>query len=205
MEPLFDARAVTARLNDAVARWHETPISHDEQDTFLKLALTNQGFNFQLWHEEDKARDPHAAPEDIAACKHAIDGFNQQRNDSMERMDEFVLEGLRRGGVNANQQAPLHSETVGSIVDRLAILALKSFHMREETLREDAGAAHRRGCADKLAVLEAQQQDLAGCLAMLHDELCQGRIRFKVYRQMKMYNDPSLNPVLYGKGKPGGS
>lgn len=199
MEPLFDAQAVAARLNEAVARWHEAPISNEEREPFLKLVIANQDFNFQLWHEEDKARDPDAPPEAIAACKRNIDRLNQRRNDSMERLDEFVLERLREDGVTAGPEAPLHSEAVGSIVDRLAILALKIFHMREETGREDGGEAHRRACAEKLAVLEEQQQDLAGCLTALQEGLRQGRIRFKVYRQMKMYNDPSLNPVFYGK------
>ena len=200
MEPLFDALAVTALLNEAVERWHSGPISNEEQDPFLGLALASQGDNFQIWHEEDKARDPAAGTETIARVKRNIDKLNQQRNDAMERIDEFVVEELQRRRVRPGPAAPLHSESVGSIVDRLAILALKIYHMREEAGREDAGAEHVRACADKLAVLEEQQADLAGCLDALQESLCRGQTRFKVYRQMKMYNDPALNPVLYGKG-----
>ena len=119
----------------------------------------------------------------------------------MERVDEYVLEELARRKVRPGPAAPLHSESVGNIVDRLAILALKVFHMREQTGRGDADEAHRAECAGKLAILEEQQRDLAGSLALLQENLCLGRTRFKVYRQMKMYNDPSLNPVLYGAGK----
>ena len=203
MEPLFDALALTALLNEAVVRWHSGPISNEEQDPFLRLVLASQSDNFQIWHEEDKARDPAAAPEAITQVKRNIDRLNQQRNDAMERLDEYVLEQLGARGVQAGASAPLHSESVGSIVDRLAILALKIYHMREESRREDVGKEHVRACAEKLAVLEEQQTDLAGCLAGLQESLCRGQTRFKVYRQMKMYNDPALNPVLYGKGGQG--
>ena len=198
MEPLLDAEALRVLLNDAVARWHEEQQIRDDPHPLLRLALENQGFNFDLWHEEDKARDKGAKAEEIATVKRNIDKLNQQRNDAMERIDEHVLDELTRRKVEPGAAAPLHSESVGNIVDRLAILALKVFHMREQTERTDVDDAHRAQCAGKLAILEEQQRDLAGSLALLQENLCLGRIRFKVYRQMKMYNDPSLNPVLYG-------
>jgi hypothetical protein len=197
MEPLLDAAALRLLLNDAVARWHAGPVSHHDPHPLPELALQNQRYNFELWHEEDKARDPAAGAETIARVKRNIDKLNQQRNDAMERIDEFVVEELQRRRVRPGPAAPLHSESVGSIVDRLAILALKIFHMREQTEREDAGEEHRAGCAAKLDILDEQQQDLAACLAALQESLVLGRTRFKVYRQMKMYNDPALNPVLY--------
>ena len=197
MEPLLDTENLRLLLNDAVARWHVEPQKHGDPHPLLQLALENQAFNFDLWHEEDKARDKGARAEDIATVKRNIDKLNQQRNDAMERIDEYVLAELARRKARSTADAPLHSESVGSIVDRLAILALKVFHMREQTEREDVDQAHRAECAAKLAILEEQQRDLAGSLHLLQENLCLGRTRFKVYRQMKMYNDPSLNPVLY--------
>jgi len=201
MEPLFDAKALTDLLNDAVRRWHNEAIAPAHADPALNLALWLQAHNFMLWHEEDKARDPGAEDAMISQVKRTIDKLNQQRNDAMEKVDEFVLQGLQRGGVAPGEGTRIHSESVGAIVDRLSILALKVFHMREQTERSDTDPAHQESCMAKLAVLEEQQGDLAQSLADLHDDLLAGRRRFKVYRQMKMYNDPSLNPVLYQKKK----
>lgn len=201
MEPLLDAEALRLLLNDAVARWHNAPQSHDDPHPMFRLALENQAYNFDLWHEEDKAREKGAQAEDIATVKRNIDKLNQRRNDAMERLDEYVLKELARRRVEPAPEAPLHSESVGSIIDRLAILALKVFHMREQTGREDVDDAHRAECGVKLAILEEQQGDLAACLGILQENLCLGRTRFKVYRQMKMYNDPRLNPALYGAKK----
>lgn len=200
MDALIDpARLV--RLHDrSVERWHAGPIVNDERDPLYALALANHAFNFQLWHEEDRARDRAADDAVIAQVKRAIDGFNQQRNDAMERIDEWMLNALAAAGVQPAADAPLHTETVGAVVDRLSILALKIFHMHEQTVRTDADEAHRESCRAKLAVLREQRDDLAASLALLEADLRAGRKRFKVYRQMKMYNDPSLNPVLYGKG-----
>ena len=197
MEPLFDAKQLADLLNHCVQQWHQGPISTAHKDATLSLAMSLQSHNFSLWHEEDKARDPHATDELIAQVKRSIDKLNQQRNDAMEKVDEHILQALQARGVNPAQEASLHSESVGAIVDRLSILALKVFHMHEQTERTDTDQAHLDSCAAKLQVLREQQQDLAQCLGELHDGLLSGQRRFKVYRQMKMYNDPSLNPVLY--------
>ncbi|MBI4081660.1 MAG: DUF4254 domain-containing protein [Candidatus Lambdaproteobacteria bacterium] len=196
--------AELARLQlDAAARWHAEPIAYAEDGSLRSWTLANHACNFRLWHEEDKARDRGAGDGEIARVKRAIDALNQRRNDAVERIDELVLAGLERRGLEragaAAAEAPLHSETVGAMLDRLSILALKVYHMREQAERVDAGAAHRRTCAARLAILEEQRQDLAECLRGLVDDLWAGRKRFKVYRQMKMYNDPDLNPVLYGQ------
>ena len=200
MEPLFEARNLVDLLNASVALWHEKPISVDHGDPALARVLELQAHNFRLWHEEDKARDPKAEDALIAKVKRTIDKLNQQRNDAMEKLDEYVLQTLHAQGVNPGGHAGLHSESVGAMVDRLSILALKVFHMREQTQRSDADAAHIENCREKLAVLVSQQEDLTRCLAEFHDDLVGGRKRFKVYRQMKMYNDPALNPVLYKDG-----
>ena len=194
----IDVPALVTRQDDLVTRWHGEPVAHAESAPLLNAALDNHARNFELWHEEDQARDPKAGDAVIARVKRAIDGLNQARNDAMERVDEAVLAAL--GGVSPGAATlPHNSESVGSIVDRLSILSLKIFHMREQTERRDADAAHREACRAKLAVLSEQRGDLAEALAALLGDLRAGRKRFKVYRQMKMYNDPSLNPVLYGK------
>lgn len=161
----------------------------------------NHRSNRLLWDEEDRARRTDVPASDIAASKRLIDQYNQQRNDAVEAVDEALLDSLR--GVAALPGARLSSETAGAMIDRLSILALKIFHMRLQAMRADAGLAHVSACKDKLARLQAQRADLASCLDRLLGETADGRAYFKVYRQFKMYNDPSLNPYLYGQG--GGS
>ena len=173
--------------------WHGTG-SELHGNGLMELATSQHRANFDLWHEEDKARDSHATDAEIAAVKHAIDRLNQQRNDLVEKMDESLLALASE----QNAKAPLHSETPGMMIDRLSILALKIYHTREETQRETATEAHRARNAARLAVLEEQRRDLAGCLDALWAEVIAGTRRFKLYRQMKMYNDPELNPVMYG-------
>lgn len=173
--------------------WHGTE-PEPPAEGLMELVILQHRENFDLWHEEDKARDPHATDAEIAAVKHAIDRLNQQRNNLVEKMDEFLL--ALAGEQNA--KAPLHSETPGMMIDRLSILALKIYHTREEAQRETATEAHRARNAARLAVLEEQRRDLAGCLNDLWVEVKAGTRRFKLYRQMKMYNDPELNPVIYG-------
>ncbi len=163
-------------------------------DALMALATAQHNANFDLWHEEDKARSPQATDADIAEVKHAIDRLNQRRNDLVEQIDLWLLERLEQ-----NEKAPLHSETPGLMIDRLSILALKIYHTEEEEHRETATQAHRRRNADRLALLKEQRSDLAGCLDALWGEILRGTRRFKLYRQMKMYNDPELNPAVYGR------
>jgi len=166
----------------------------------------NHRFNSQLWAEEDLARRTTVADGEIAANKRAIDHFNQARNDAIERIDEILL--LRLGlvdGESARGDAPLskaaagarlNSETAGSMVDRLSILALKVHAMRAQSERADADETHRSAARARLARLHEQRGDLSRCLAALLADAAAGRAYFKVYRQFKMYNDPRFNPAL---------
>ena len=183
------------RLQDeANQSWHAGDSSPVAKNRLLELALDQHRANFDLWHQEDKARSPQAPDSAIAEVKHAIDRLNQRRNDLVEQMDELLLHAAGQ----QNEAAPLHSETPGLVIDRLSILSLKIYHTAEEAHRESASETHRARNAARLEVLTRQRDDLAGCLETLWNEVRWGRRRFRLYRQMKMYNDPELNPVLYG-------
>ncbi len=157
---------------------------------------TNHQYNALLWREEDKARRTDVAADLIANGKRLIDQYNQARNDAVEALDESLLAAL--GRTDFPFGARLHSETPGAMVDRLSILSLKIFHMRIQAERRDARSEHVVQCRNKLDRLTMQRHDLCGCLNSLLQDAEQGLAYFKVYRQFKMYNDPSLNPYLYG-------
>ena len=191
---MLDATHLTRLHTQANAYWHDSSqAAPGARDAFDKLVLEQHRANFDLWHREDAARDPMAADQAIAAVKRAIDKLNQRRNDLTERLDQMLLDAAP-----AMQTAtPLHSETPGLMIDRLSILALKLFHTEQETHRSGAGEAHHQRNRERLVILREQRDDLAGCLQALWAEVLAGRRRFKLYRQLKMYNDPALNPVLY--------
>ncbi len=162
-------------------------------DLLMKLAQAQHRANYELWHEEDKARDPAADDLAIAQVKRAIDALNQRRNDLVENLDRMLLAAA---GDQA-PTAPLHSESPGLIVDRLSILALKLYHTAEESRRVSATEEHRQRNLGRLTLIEEQRADLAACLDELWQQVLAGQRRFKLYRQMKMYNDPELNPTVY--------
>jgi len=195
-----DVKQVIELQRLMVARWHDEPISQPYDD-FLGLVCRQHSFNFMLWHEEDIARDPGASDGQIAAVKRAIDGYNQQRNDAIEKIDEWLATQLHIQGVVPAPAARLNTETPGSVIDRLSIAALRIYHMEEQTARSTASLGHRAKARSRLEVLLRQHHDLAQSLLELLEDLFAGRKRLEIYRQFKMYNDPTLNPRIYGADK----
>jgi hypothetical protein len=207
------------RLQDRLTReWHgpnagaddafPAPASESGSDSaseWLTLVEQQHRANFDLWHIEDDARAPGASDAEIARVKRQIDRTNQQRSDLVEKLDSEIQDWLKARGL-PNPDAPLNSEPPGMMIDRLSILALKIYHTREESERRDAPTGHADLNRGRLLILEDQRADLAGCLDALWQETLVGKRRFKLYRQLKMYNDPTLNPAIYnrtGAGKSG--
>ena len=133
----------------------------------------------------------------IASVKRAIDGYNQQRNDWIEKFDEALIELLSAEGILPRESARLNTETPGSTIDRLSIMSLRIYHFVEQLNRDDVDATHRYKVQDRLGRCRLQHADLSLSLTELFDDVWSGRKMLKVYRQMKMYNDPTLNPYLY--------
>ncbi|MCG8449795.1 MAG: DUF4254 domain-containing protein [Pirellulales bacterium] len=182
---------ITALQQQRTAAWHE------EQPDILQtglLGLVEQNHleNFCLWHEEDIARRDDLPAERIRQAKRTIDRHNQRRNDLIESLDRYLIGALHP----AEEGCPFNSETPGMMIDRLSILALKEYHMREEAERQDATAKHRTSCDVKLAVIQSQIEDLSTALTELLGEVRAGTRSFRVYFQFKMYNDEQLNPQL---------
>ena len=173
--------------------------------TLYALTLAQHLRNFRLWHVEDVARRRDVGPEIIADCKRRIDRLNQERNDRMERVDACLIALLEPllPPAREEERPRQNTESLGMAVDRLSILSLKIWHMAEQTRRTDVDAAHRTACEAKLAVLRTQRSDLALALRDLAEEFLAGSKRPKLYLQFKMYNDPALNPELYGKNAHG--
>ncbi|WP_372719470.1 DUF4254 domain-containing protein [Novipirellula sp.] len=198
--PVLQVTDLTRMQIELVRRWHVEPIDH--AFVGLKgLVCDQHAINFQLWHEEDKARSPNATDTEIAAVKRTIDGLNQQRHNQIEKVDDAISEAVAAAGIHVAADAPINTETPGSVIDRLSILSLRLFHYGEQCERSDTEQEHRAKVAQRLAVCETQLADLSLSLQQLLDDIFAGRKRHKTYRQMKMYNDASLNPAIYNAGK----
>lgn len=181
-----------------VTEWHNE-MKLSEETLPWKFIEENTHWNFMLWHEEDIARIKDIDPMRIVEAKRNIDKYNQARNNAMEKIDEWVLSFLESNQIQPG--AKIHSETPGMMIDRLSIMTLKKYHMQEEVDRPDASEEHKNKCADRVKVLSEQMSDLSESLAEVFNALQNSTLRFKVYRQFKMYNDPSLNPQLYKRGQ----
>ena len=192
-------------FNQAIRDYHLT----DNVDTPIKNPYDRDSIDYSLylkcwidtvqWHYEDIIRNPHIDPTEALALKRRIDRSNQDRTDLVENIDSYFRQIF--SDVTPLADARLNTESPAWAVDRLSILALKIYHMREQVERQDASAEHKARCQAKLDVLLEQQKDLSLAIDQLLEDYKDGRKVMKVYRQMKMYNDPSTNPVLYKQSK----
>ena len=179
-----------------VATWHTQEIQNTYEG-YLQSICQQHIFNYELWHQEDIARSKDVTDAEIAAVKRAIDQLNQARNDHIEVIDDWITQQLAARGIAPSASARLNTETPGSAIDRLSIMALRLYHYREQLERTDVDPEHIERVQQRIALCEEQRHDLAQSLRELLAEILAGRRRHKTYRQMKMYNDPSLNPHLY--------
>ena len=191
---LFDKIIELYHVTDDVDAQIENPYPEGtiEADLFTKCWIDTV-----QWHLEDIIRDPEIDPVAALALKRRIDRSNQDRTDLVEKIDSYFRNLY--ADVEVRDDATINTESPAWAIDRLSILALKIYHMREQVERGDASPSHIEQCQGKLAVLLEQREDLSIAIDQLLDDIAAGRKYMKVYRQMKMYNDPATNPVLYGK------
>jgi len=193
---VFQQAVATYHLHNNVDETLSNPFA---EGSFEHLLFAKNHVDTVQWHLEDIVRDPHIDPVAGIELKRRIDRSNQVRTDMVEQIDDYFL--ALYAGVDAVPGAQLNTESPAWAIDRLSILILKIYHMQEEAIRTEASPEHRAKCTAKLQVLLEQQTDLSGSIDELLSEISEGRKQMKVYRQMKMYNDPSLNPVLYNLEK----
>jgi hypothetical protein len=196
---MLSASEIVQLHDRLIERWHqESDGGEPAENAWLNAVARQHRANFDLWHIEDQARTPGATDAEMAEVKRRVDTTNQLRNDLAEQLDCTLLAWLQERSL-PKRDAPLNSESPGLMIDRLSILALKIWHTREEIDRADAAPGHAERNRERLALLEDQRADLAHCLDRLWHETLGGTRRFKLYRQLKMYNDPSLNPAIYSR------
>lgn len=190
-------------FNQAINDYHikdniETPINNPyDRDSIENRLYLKCWIDTVQWHFEDIIRDPHINPIEALTLKRRIDRSNQDRTDLVEQIDSYFRQLY--SNVKVLEGARINTESPAWAVDRLSILALKIYHMREQVDRKDATPEHIEKCTAKLNVLLEQQQDLGTAINQLLEDIEAGRKYMKVYKQMKMYNDPSTNPILYKK------
>ena len=191
---IFNRAIADYHVADSVDAAMHNPFADGSIDSRLYLKCWIDSVQ---WHLEDIIRDPQIDPVKALEIKRRIDRSNQERTDTVELIDAFFRD--KYSDVKALPDATINTESPAWAVDRLSILALKIYHMREQAMRADASREHRDKCAAKLGVLVEQQKDLGTAIDQLLSDIAAGRKYMKVYMQMKMYNDPATNPVLYGK------
>lgn len=192
--PIFDKSIKDYHISDNV----DTPISNPYQVKSIEFYLYLKNWiDTVQWHLEDIIRDPNIDPVEALAIKRRIDRSNQDRTDLVELIDSYFLDKYKN--IAPSRDATINTESPAWAIDRLSILALKIYHMRQEAERKDSAEEHKEACRKKLDVLLEQKKDLSCAIDQLISDIEGGRKYMKVYKQMKMYNDPALNPVLYGK------
>lgn len=191
----ISADAIVSLQDASIQLWKEAGITLTQQ-ALLALIEQNHAYNFQLWLAEDRARRDDKGFEFVYHAKREIDGYNQNRNNMMEKIDTTLFAELVP---STDPECPVHSETPGMIIDRLSIIALKIYHMHLQVLRIEVDNNHRQTCQQKYQVLLAQREQLKLCLQLFLEEIFLKKRTFKLYHQFKMYNDPTLNPELYQK------
>jgi hypothetical protein len=201
---MLNIQEIVSMQVDCVERWHresvDNPFTHDDQmTTLLATACQQHQFNYLLWHEEDIARSRDVTDAKIAEVKRNIDRYNQARNDWIEKIDDWITADLDSNSIQSASDAKLNTETPGSAMDRLSIMSLRIYHLDEQLQRNDVDAQHIEKVNMRLAICRLQQKDLSQSLQELVIDIYSSVKRHRTYRQMKMYNDPTLNPYLYGR------
>lgn len=191
---VFERATADYHVTDAIEASYSNPYAAGSLEAIL---YDKNRVDASQWHMEDLIRDPGIDPVAGMELKHQIDRSNQVRTDMVEAIDDKFLETFRN--VTPASDATINTESPAWALDRLSILALKIWHMAEQVARTDVGKTHHDKCLAKLEVLKEQQQDLTQAIDALLTDMARGRKYMKVYRQMKMYNDESTNPVLYNK------
>ncbi|WP_417445006.1 DUF4254 domain-containing protein [Joostella sp.] len=193
---IFEKSISNYHIKDDVNQHCENPFSKGSIEYLLYL---KNWIDTVQWHYEDIIRDPNIDPVDALTLKRKIDASNQKRTDVVEFIDSYFLDKYKN--VKAKENAQINSESPAWAIDRFSILALKIYHMREEVDRLGVSPKHTQECRDKLTVLLEQKQDLSGSIDQLLTDIENGDKYMKVYKQMKMYNDENLNPILYKSSK----
>ncbi len=193
---IFSKSVEDYHINDDI----DFPINNPyEKGSLEQLLYAKNWIDTVQWHLEDIIRDENIDPVDALKLKRRIDASNQQRTDLVEYIDSWFLQKYQN--ITPKSDAKINTETVAWAIDRLSILVLKVYHMNQEATRESASDEHRAKCTEKLNVLLEQKKDLSQGIDFLLEEIEKGNVKMKTYKQMKMYNDESLNPVLYQKSK----
>lgn len=190
-------------FNQAIANYHisdhvdSSSKNHYPENSIENLMYKKCWIDTVQWHLEDIIRDPNINPNEGMLIKRRIDASNQDRTNLVEKLDDYYISIFKN--VNATKSAIINTESPGWVVDRISILCLKIWHMKEQVEREDTSSSHKKNCQSKLNILNEQKEDIISSFDMLLEDYKNGTKKIKVYRQMKMYNDEELNPVLYKK------
>lgn len=197
------AKEINDIFRESILDYHTTDHVNAEmprkyaKNQFSQLLYLKNWIDTVQWHLEDIIRDPKNEPSFLVAIKRRIDASNQHRTDTVEQIDEFLSENFKN--VAIQEYAKMNSETPAWLLDRMSILQLKIYHFKEQLERTDADETHLNSVKHKLMILEIQEQDLEKCYDELIEDLSAGQKYMKLYKQMKMYNDPNLNPVFYSQ------